>query len=84
MKLRITTDMLDYLGGGNGHSVDGCKRVRELLAAAGIEDSPELHSYETTEVNRLRTDAAALSKRADAIEERGPWPSHAKRWDEPR
>lgn len=76
---KITVNMLDKLG-ASAHSERGCADVREILAAAGVGDPIDLHIYETTEVNRLREQAAKLTDIADAIEARGPWPANLTRW----
>jgi hypothetical protein len=79
MTLKITVAMLDRLGGSK-HSQLGCADVREILAQAGVAELVDLHIYETTEVNRLRQQAAELTAVADAIEARGPWPDNLTRW----
>jgi hypothetical protein len=81
MTLKITTTMLDKLGGAS-HGERGCADVRAILVDAGVTDSVELHIYETTKVNELRRDAAKLTALADAIEARGPWPESRERWSD--
>lgn len=82
MTLKITTEMLDQLGGA-AHTVDGCARVRSLLASAGVDEAPMLNIYETTEVCRLQNEIAKLTAKATEIEQRGPWPPHIRHWTDP-
>lgn len=77
MPVKITTAMLDKLH--SQHDYMGCLKLREILSAAGVTDV-ELHVYETQKIKQLREEAAQITKRADGIEARGPWPAHLPRW----
>jgi len=56
---------------GAGHTLDACRRVRDLLDAAGVPQPP-LHVIEQSQVAELRQQAAARLAQADGLERRAP------------
>lgn len=56
---------------GIGYTLDACRRVRDLLDAAGVPQPP-LYHLELDQVTELRRQATARTKQADAIEQRAP------------
>lgn len=74
MATRITTGMLDALGGA--YTAENVRRVRALLSAAGVADI-ELHPLELAELHKCRDNERAFRAQAERIVGRGPMPYHA-------
>jgi hypothetical protein len=73
MTIRITTDMLNALGGA--YTAENVRRVRALLSAAGVADV-ELHPLELAELHRYRESERVARSGAERIVALGPMPPH--------
>lgn len=73
MTIRITTDMINTLGGA--YTAENVRRVRALLVAAGVADV-ELHPLEIIELQQQRDRERMARAQAERLLALGPMPPH--------